>query len=665
MKRHILSKTKELFHFIVYILLPLGGGWVGVSCSDMLETESTRQNIEPELTAKTDSLFYGFGILQAMQQLADQYVLQGEMRGELVSTTKYTDNNLRQLANFSATTANQYDSAYVYYRVINNCNYYIAHRDTTLLTGSRNVVMPEYAAVKAIRAWAYLQLGRNYERVPFFTEPLTQISQIDGGNYPELDLKGLVSQLAPDLEQYTGFTPPSYGLSYNSFRTIGSPNWTSEAKSFSPMRCFIPVDVILGELYLETGQFERAASHYITYLTQVASNFTSLRSLFLSSDYVAPMRSKSISTGRFGGMTDSDLPDRSLISTQENFGSAWDNIFASNSPYDIISYIPMAVNRQSGTITQLPLIFGFNYYATNEELATSGSSVSELSGPYVEEVQLLPSQALNALSDSTEYYFYFDNKSNDVYDSIQAYPAGDMRLRSIMSQTLREDSTMQWVDKYKYANVILYRTSTLLLHLAEAFNRLGMYDAAFAILKDGISDLLIDRNNAGDYYVSYLSDDTRLKLQTTYPLLSEENIYLFPREDACGIHCHGAGRAASDLPNGSRTFGTTYHSGSSPYQLQRMAGKKMEEIAKQFNVTVGTTKQDTINAVEDILCDEYALEFAFEGNRFYDLARLARHKNEAGLYSANFGSLWFARKLEGNKPVKDLTDPHNWYIPFK
>jgi len=632
----------------------------------MLDTESTRQNIEPELTAKTDSLFYGFGILQAMQQLADQYVLQGEMRGDLVRTTKYTDNNLRQLANFSATTANKYDSAYVYYRVINNCNYYIAHRDTTLFTGSRNVVMPEYAAVKAIRAWAYLQLGRNYEHVPFFTEPLTQISQIDGGSYPELDLKGLVARLAPDLEQYTGFTPPSYGLSYNGFRTIGSPNWSTETKGFVPMLCFIPVDVILGELYLEAGQYEQAARHYITYLTQVASNFTSVRSLFTSSNYVAPMRSKTISTGRFGGMDDSDLPDRGLMSTQENFGNSWDNIFASNTAfYDIISYIPMAVNRQSGPITQLPLIFGFNYYATNEELATGASTVSGLSGPYVEEVQLLPSQTLNTLSDSTEYYFYFDNKSNDVYDSIQSYPAGDMRLRSIMSQTLRDDSTMQWVDKYKYANIVLYRTSTLFLHLAEAFNRLGMYDAAFAILKDGISELLIDKNNADEYYVDYLSDETRLRLQTTYPLLSEENIYLFPRENACGIHCHGAGRAASDLPNGSRTFGNTYHAGSSPYQLQRMAGKKMEEIAKQFNVAVGTTRQDTINAVEDLLCDEYALEFAFEGTRFYDLARMARHKNEAGLYGANFGSLWFARKLSANNPVKDLTNPQNWYLPFK
>ena len=152
------------------------------SCSDMIETDSTMQAFDYELDEKTDSIFFAFGILQAMQQVADQYVFQGEMRGELVSTTDYTLNSLRQLQNFSATTENAYDSAYVYYRVINNCNYYIAHRDTTLITGSTRVVMNEYAAVKAIRAWAYLQLARNYGSVPFFTEPLTTISQINNSN---------------------------------------------------------------------------------------------------------------------------------------------------------------------------------------------------------------------------------------------------------------------------------------------------------------------------------------------------------------------------------------------------------------------------------------------------------------------------------------------------
>ena len=92
---------------------------------------------------------------------------------------------------------------------------------------------------------------------------------------------------------------------------------------------------------------------------------------------------------------------------------------------------------------------------------------------------------------------------------------------------------------------------------------------------------------------------------------------------------------------------------------------KMAEIAKTYSVTVGTTKQDTINAVEDIICDELALEAAFEGNRWYDLKRMATHKNSDALYGANFGGVWLARKLAYKNPVVDLTDKTNWYLPFK
>ena len=70
-----------------------------VSCSDMLDTDSTRQVFDPELNAKSDSVFYAFGIMQAIQELADQYYYQNELRGELVSTTENTDDNLRALAN--------------------------------------------------------------------------------------------------------------------------------------------------------------------------------------------------------------------------------------------------------------------------------------------------------------------------------------------------------------------------------------------------------------------------------------------------------------------------------------------------------------------------------------------------------------------------------------
>ena len=118
-----------------------------MSCSDMMESDSSRQLFDPALDQKTDSVFYAYGIMQAMQQLADQYYFQNEMRGDLVKPTAKASTHLQSLASFSADATNKYDSVYLYYKVINNCNNYLAHRDTTLSTGARNVVCNEYAAV--------------------------------------------------------------------------------------------------------------------------------------------------------------------------------------------------------------------------------------------------------------------------------------------------------------------------------------------------------------------------------------------------------------------------------------------------------------------------------------------------------------------------------------
>lgn len=621
--------TKKIKKYFVAGLLLCGGATAFTACSDMLESDSTRQLFEPELNQKTDSVFYALGILQGLQELADQYVFQGEMRGDLTKVTEYTDNNLRQLADFSATTANKYDSAYVYYRVINNCNYYIAHIDTTLHTGADYVMMKEYAAVKAIRAWTYMQLARVYRTVPFYTEPLTQISQINNNSYPQLDMAGIVNALAPDLEQYTGYQVPDYG------------NVAPTGSALVPGRLFIPVDVVLGDMYLETEQYDRAASHYITYLTKVS---TADRRHTAYTEPVS-MSFRSLMAGDFELPSDWDRTQNSFSngSVSINGTSQWSETFTHFGSYasnDIITYIPMADNKLEGSTTDIPKAFGYDFYANDPS--------------FIPEIQIQPSESYLDLVNSTDYYYYstLSTASKSVFNSAKL---GDTRYSSVANSITdsETDSTTVWMIKYCSARIFLYRNTTVLLHLAEAFNRLGMYDAAFAILKDGIQQYLP--------YAKYISPETVEALQTTYPLLSTANISLFSNSQSLvGVHCHGSGYACD-------TYGSTYTPEQSPYQLQPVVGKKMQEIAKEFNVAVGTTRQDTINAMEDLLCDEYALELAFEGSRFFDLCRLARHKNanSPAAYGAAFGGQWLAKKLEYKNPTVDLKQEDNWYLPFK
>ena len=121
--------------------------------------------------------------------------------GEVAEVLSGTETALRELANFTASANNKYDSAYVYYRIINNCNYYIAHRDTMLMTGSHKVAIPEYVQALSIRAWAYMQLCKNYGTVDFYTTPITSISEANAPKEKK-DMKGVLAALAPELTMY-------------------------------------------------------------------------------------------------------------------------------------------------------------------------------------------------------------------------------------------------------------------------------------------------------------------------------------------------------------------------------------------------------------------------------------------------------------------------------
>ena len=614
--------TKSIKNLFIACSLCFGAAVAFTACEDMFETDSDRQIFDPALDQKTDSMFYTLGILKGLQQLADQYVMTGEMRGDLVATNQYTETDLRQLANFTADITNKYDSAYHYYRVINNCNYFIAHRDTTLRTGSRQVAIPEYAEALAVRAWAYLQLCKNYGSVPFYTDPLVSIGDANS-QLPTKDLQGICDALAPELIKYSGTAVPTYGnVSAGVLNSSDSDN--PQEKNVVTARAMIPVDIILGDLFLETHQYEQAARYYFNYLRinkwQIEQAYISLSDL--------------------RRQLDEKLPSSYYQSLS---GFSWSSIFNLTSTNDIITYIPLAANKLRGVVTELPRYFGYDFYST-----TGGSASS--SDRYLIERQIDASSSYVALSDAQDYY-YTPTEPMGGSTVVRTAELGDLRRLITMNQVTKNDSLFYVMVKFTSANIPIYRTATVYLRLAEALNRMGYPDAAFAILKDGINDDLLSYVQRGDSTDlesgRYIRPETVEMLRTTIPFLSAENSASF--EDNWGIHSRG----------------TYYTQGAfSPYQYDAIVGRKLAELTAAGS-PVGTTMADTINAVEDLICDEMALELAFEGCRFGDLTRIAQHKNRAGLYKTNFGSEWLAAKLAYKHPAVSLLDEKNWYLPLK
>lgn len=621
--------TRNIKQLLIACLLSFGGAAALTAltgCSDIFETDSDRQIIDPALDQKTDSMFYTLGILKGLQQLADQYVMTGEMRGDLTATNSYTETDLRRLANFTADTSNKYDSAYLYYRVINNCNYYIAHRDTTLRTGSRLVALPEYAEALAVRAWAYLQLCKNYGSVPFYTEPIVSIGDANS-QHETKDLQGICDALTPELIKFSGTPVPTYGeISAGVLNSSDSENPVE--KKVQSSKTMIPVDVILGDLFLETHQYEQAAKYYFNYLrtTKLAAEQAYI---YLSDSYVRRQFTER-------------MPSSFSMTVS---GFEWSDIFSITSPKDIVTYIPLAANSLRGVVTELPRYFGYDFYST-----TGGNASS--TERYLVERQIDPSSAYIALSNAQDYY-YTPTAAAGGTTVVRIADIGDLRRLYTMRQVSKNDSLFTVMTKFTSANIPIYRVATVYLRFAEAVNRMGYPDVAFAILKDGINETLLNYVQRGDSTDitagRYITQESKALLTGSLPFLSEQNIASF--EDNWGIHSRG----------------TYYTRGTfSPYQYQAIVGRKLQELDLAFTLQSSSfTKADTINAVEDLICDEMALELAFEGNRFGDLTRIARHKNNAALYAPDFGSQWLARKLAYKHPAVNLLDEKNWYMPMK
>ena len=482
------------------LLLGMLGGMFSTSCQDMLSPSSERHSY----TVAEDTLYSYWGILKSLQNIAERYVILNECRGDLVDETSFVSDTIAAIANFGETNDpdNWKDGACVYlkisdyYHIINSCNAYIANCDLERRTGTNQKYMiKEYAQVQSIRAWVYLQLLYAYgeNRVPFYKEPMLTTDDIynfvDDKNHPMLTAQILAEELGPELE---AMEPVEINLG-DADAYEGLPNYNNYKGVCHSSKCMFPVSIVLGDLYLLSGNYMAAAQHYYNYI-----NTQNCGPLAVDDYYCTGL-----------------LDDKKDYPVYDYYDNPYRETGAVSRSTESITCIPSNISKLDGRVlTDINRLFGFEaeletaYVKGNDEDEEDDGAIINaifLSRKY--ERELIPSKGYEALCDDQKYEIYEGSYSGASFDwstsTIEELPGvGDAR-RSWIYMSLGRQWQFTSGDNVLYGKMVakqnpsgafsptypvIYRKSTVWLRFAEALNRAGFPSYAFAILKTGLCD---------------------------------------------------------------------------------------------------------------------------------------------------------------------------------
>ena len=443
-------------------LLLLGFGTATVSCEDMFTAENTLVSTE---LAPQDTLFQVMGIIKSMQKIADRTVLLGEVRADLVDVDPlHSSADIQELNANNVSATNIYNQPSDYYAVINSCNIYLAYVDSLRNSqGTRKYYEKEILSVKCYRAWCYLELLKIYGEVPYVRTPVLTSDDAEAivASGKKEGLVKIVSDMIDDLITFRATENDELRQAY--------ANKSFNSYSYAEMS--IPVRAMLAELYLWRASYTQSQSDYQNAIRMYHDYFTFPKEEISTRDNRARWRSRD-------EQRPGDMGYRSS-------GAA--------------GVIPMETSEYYGTVSKLRNVFcsldSNNYYpAVVASQRAKDISKAQDYCQFISEGGGLPEI----------YYREHDPNLYSEYKTME----GDLRLYSIIdgpenvkdnSENSRENSSYnrmiysnfkydRGTDGNSYLRAIpFFRNNILYLHFAEALNRGGFPETAFAILKYGLS----------------------------------------------------------------------------------------------------------------------------------------------------------------------------------
>ncbi len=570
------------------------------SCKKLIE-------VEPKTTVSAANMYRNvfdadaavIGIYGKVMKLAKPYLLLYELRGDLMDITANADVNLRQLSEHTATVNNPYIDPQPFYEVIVNCNDVLANFKNMYAASKlkQEEFNQRYSDVGAIRSWVYLQLGIHYGNIPYVTNPVVQVNDLKiAANFPMLSLPVLIDSL-------TAFTET---LPYTEDYPVGTTLLTT-VDGYSTQKFFINKNILLGDLYLWKGQYDKAADRYKRVMDIFGPVTTGVGEQFFNQYRISSFSNSSITYARildFSSLTYTPgwryLFERPQADNEFNWEMIWslpfDKNFAPENPYiDLFS-------PNGGSYLVQPAQQAIDNWNSQTQVYTFAANTAT---------------AAEVLRDN----FPFDSRGTLTYRLINGKPVIMKYLFNYLGTNNLPINTFSKPGKW-----FLTRAATLHLHYAEAANRAGKYRLAHAIVNKGIN-----------YHYDPLPGGSRIGDVTNMQQTFLPWPYDFDAREGDGP-----------------AFRNTWYRNVG---IRGRAGLKP--------VTLPTT--DSVTNVENMIIAEDALELAYEGQRWSDLLRVAIRQNNPAFIADKVYDKLRKSGLSAAAANAARTKLMNkdWFLPFK
>lgn len=479
---------KHIFKYFTAAALASAMALTG--CNDFLDVKPLNEIVfENYWTEKADVESVVYGCYSGMQDNEFLYrtFLWGEVRSDNVTTSRSTQEPLRQIVGENILETNNWLKWQHFYQVINRCNTVIrfapevAEKDPNYTPSEMKAHVAE---ATWIRTLCYFYLARTFRDVPYTSNPSLDDNNIEEDyRIPPMPFNQLLKQITADLEAVKGDALKLYPVEPQTGKAANTSRVTTCA-----------MYALLADLYLWQDEFEKCIE-----CTQFVLDYKRERYDEMYEEDPKSVDNIDLINDKY--MLISECPSGDII------GTAYNSIFGVGNSFESIFelYYERQLSPENALVS--------SYFGNTRDVVGQFTAYEKIyEGTY---------DGNGLLFDATDYRLAENIKEDNMLFPIRKYYYQNVSIKK--STASGTPPTVTPISRSQnYANWIFYRLTDVMLMRAEALVELGseenlkeafeivsvIYNRA-NILKDGDSKCLKYEDYATQLDMRQLVNDER------------------------------------------------------------------------------------------------------------------------------------------------------------